>query len=154
MVKTSAPSVGDIVTAKDLVVGTTKAASTVTADPQVAALEKYVLLADKGITMLGQFSGIVEKAKGLLGEREQPTQEQVPIIRETPPPDMPRITRANEDVAPPAPLGVGASEISGALDMILSQSPDLTVAQLKELIDAQPDAINNILAMYTQGGKP
>ena len=154
MVKTSAPSAGDIITAKDLVVGTTKAASTVTVDPQVAALEKYVLLADKGITMLGQFSGIVEKAQGLLGERERPKQEEVPIIRETPPPDMPRITRGNEDTAPSVPPGVGAAEISNALGMILSQSPELTVAQLKELIDAQPGAIDNILAMYTKGGKP
>jgi hypothetical protein len=67
---------------------------------------------------------------------------------------MPRITRGNEDTAPSVPPGVGAAEISNALGMILSQSPELTVAQLKELIDAQPGAIDNILAMYTQGGKP
>lgn len=145
---------GDILSAKDVLTAATAVTKTAGAvDPQVAALEKYVILADKGITILSQVQGVIEKAKGLGLSGNQPSAP-TPVTRVPCVEDMPVVTRDDAPTITPSVIpapSVGASEISQALGMILAKEPDLSVAQLKAVIDSNPDAINHLLAAYTKG---
>ena len=157
----------DIVTAGDILTATRSAARAVTGspteiDPQVASLEKYLILADKGITMLSQIQGLMERYRAIVGSHEVSAQNPpIPVTRipHNEVTDMPEETPAAEE---PETIEVtevttikqiGAAQISQVLSMILSQQPDLTVAQLKQLIDGNPDMIDHLLHVYMVGGE-
>lgn len=157
----------DIIRAKDLIVTGKELAKGATelhpvADPQVAALEKYILLADRGITMLGQLQGLMEKYRGIAGSRQTAEPEPMPVTRIPYEGDMPEMpSRENKEeteqvlevqTAAVAAPTVGAAQISEALGMILMKEPELTVAQLKTLIDNNPDTIDNLLNAYMVSG--
>lgn len=151
---TGAKPAADIVTAQDLI-STARAATTVVdaipvVDPQVAALEKYLILADKGITMLGQLQGLLDRFQGLRGQTTPETPPPAPVTR------IPYVEEMdipeNAEVTDMSPIkSIGAKEISQVLDMLLSQQPELTVSQLKQLIDANPDVIDHMLHVYMSG---
>lgn len=167
----------DIVTAGDILTATRSAARAVTGspteiDPQVASLEKYLILADKGITMLSQIQGLMERYRAIVGSQEVSAQNPpIPVTRiphneVTDMPDHPhRSVTAIPEETPAAEepetlevtevttmKQIGAAQISQVLSMILSQQPDLTVAQLKQLIDGNPDMIDHLLHVYMTAG--
>ncbi len=169
----------DIITAADVVNATRSIRGVAgpgtppaTIDPQVAALEKYLVLADKGITILSQIQGLMAKYRDIVGSTAPPAT--APPVHREPyradvadlPPRHPAPEPApdgeNEEPIEPMEVipmanssikSVGAAQISQVLAMILSQQPDLTVDQLKQLIDNNPDMIDHLLHVYMTGGE-
>lgn len=166
----------DIITAADVVNATRGVRVTggpivapATIDPQVAALEKYLVLADKGITILSQIQGLMGKYRDIVGSNaptapppahREPYQEDVSDLPPRHPnPSIDGVAEPAEPVEPmeviPMPQtsikSVGAAQISQVLAMILSQQPELTVEQLKQLIDNNPDMIDHLLHVYMTG---
>lgn len=169
----------DIITAADVVNATRSIRGVAgpgtppaTIDPQVAALEKYLVLADKGITILSQIQGLMAKYRDIVGSTAPPAT--APPVHREPyradvadlPPRHPAPEPApdgeNEEPIEPMEVipmanssikSVGAAQISQVLAMILSQQPDLTVDQLKQLIDNNPDTIDHLLHVYMVGGE-
>ena len=139
-------------------------------DPQVAALEKYLILADKGITILSQIQGLVGKYRDIVHSTAPvapPPAPRAPYqedVADLPPrhPDPPNEAEA-ETVEPTEVIPmhdcnetircVGAAQISQVLGVLLTQQPDLTVAQLKQLIDGNPETIDHLLHVYMVGGE-
>ena len=154
----------DIITAADVVNATRSIRGVAgpdtppaTIDPQVAALEKYLVLADKGITILSQIQGLMGKYRDIVGSatpappppvHREPYRADVADLPPRHPAPEPAPDGENEEPIEPMEVipmanssikSVGAAQISQVLAMILSQQPDLTVAQLKQLIDNNPD---------------
>lgn len=167
----------DIITAADVVNATRSIRGVAgpgtppaTIDPQVAALEKYLVLADKGITILSQIQGLMGKYRDIVGSatpappppvHREPYRADVADLPPRHPEPDDEVHDEDEPIEPREviPMAnssikcVGAAEISQVLAMILSQQPDLTVAQLKELIDNNPDMIDHLLHVYMTGGE-
>lgn len=169
----------DIITAADVVNATRSIRGVAgpgtppaTIDPQVAALEKYLVLADKGITILSQIQGLMAKYRDIVGStappatappvHREPYSDDIADLPPRHPAPEPAPDGENEEPIEPMEVipmanssikSVGAAQISQVLAMILSQQPDLTVAQLKELIDNNPDMIDHLLHVYMTGGE-
>lgn len=126
-------------------------------------LDKYISLADRGITLLGRLDSIVGKVQARRAAPEQPPQ--IPVHREcehleyvhgaeavparastrpdTPGPEIPN--PAPTPAAGPITLG----QIIQVLDMLDKMQPGITVRQLHEAITKQPEAVAHIIAVYT-----
>ena len=168
----------DIITAADVVNATRSIRGVAgpgtppaTIDPQVAALEKYLVLADKGITILSQIQGLMTKYRDIVGSatpappppvHREPYRADVADLPPRHPAPEPAPDGENEEPIEPMEVipmanssikSVGAAQISQVLAMILSQQPDLTVDQLKQLIDNNPDMIDHLLHVYMTGGE-
>ena len=168
----------DIITAADVVNATRSIRGVAgpgtppaTIDPQVAALEKYLVLADKGITILSQIQGLMGKYRDIVGSatpappppvHREPYRADVADLPPRHPAPEPAPDGENEEPIEPMEVipmanssikSVGAAQISQVLAMILSQQPDLTVDQLKQLIDNNPDMIDHLLHVYMTGGE-
>lgn len=167
----------DIITAADVVNATRSIRAVAgpgtppaTIDPQVAALEKYLVLADKGITILSQIQGLMGKYRDIVGSatpappppvHREPYRADVADLPPRHPEPDDEVHDEDEPIEPREviPMAnssikcVGAAEISQVLAMILSQQPELTVEQLKQLIDNNPDMIDHLLHVYMTGGE-
>ncbi len=168
----------DIITAADVVNATRSIRGVAgpgtppaTIDPQVAALEKYLVLADKGITILSQIQGLMGKYRDIVGSatpappppvHREPYSDDIADLPPRHPAPEPAPDGENEEPIEPMEVipmanssikSVGAAQISQVLAMILSQQPDLTVDQLKQLIDNNPDMIDHLLHVYMTGGE-
>lgn len=172
----------DIITAADVVNATRSVrgiagvggvvSAPATVDPQVAALEKYLVLADKGITILSQIQGLMAKYRDIVGStappatappvHREPYSDDIADLPPRHPAPEPAPDGENEEPIEPMEVipmanssikSVGAAQISQVLAMILSQQPDLTVDQLKQLIDNNPDTIDHLLHVYMTGGE-
>ena len=139
----------------------------------IRILDKGLSIADRGITILGKADSIVRNISEVIMSKnqQQPQQQQFPNVLPNPPyefipvpakhdagPDAaPQQQITNADAGPDAaheesvPAGEGkqlitAERISGVLSMLLNQCPTMTVKELKELIDRNPDSINSMLS--------
>ena len=141
----------------------------------IRILDKGLSIADRGITILGKADSIVRNISEVImkqHEKQQPQQQQqFPNVLPNPPYEViqvpakhdaatdaaPQQQITNADAGPDAaheesvPAGAGkqlitAERISGVLSMLLGQCPNMTVRELKELIDRNPDSINSMLS--------
>ena len=141
-------------------------------DIEIARLEKWIVLADKGISLIGRAEGII-----------RPIMERQGIMREIPaaPPQYVRLppgeganinaeksehgTQNTESSAPipanspapvpaPAPgsLPIDPMQIAGALRMIDNQAPGITATQIADLIEKNPEAVGRLMGAAMQGG--
>lgn len=150
------------------------AASMPSGSPNVDKLEQWIRLldkglsiADRGITILGKADNIVRNLTEVIMKNNSQQQQQQPQqvlyqVQQQPQP-MPaavervadaehhQVQQAAAEAVPAAEADQGkqqlitAERISNVLSMLLNQCPDMTVKELKELIDRNPDTINTML---------
>ena len=140
----------------------------------IRLLDKGLSIADRGITILGKADNIVRNLTEVIMKNNSQQQQQQPQqvlyqVQQQPQPmpaavegvadaeDQQPITNADAGAdaaaaeAVPAAAAEGkqlitAERISGVLSMLLNQCPDMTVKELKDLIDRNPDSINTMLS--------
>ena len=135
----------------------------------IRILDKGLSIADRGITILGKADSIVKNiSEVIMSNKQQQPQQQQPVMYQQQPQviqtheaaadaaQQQPITNADADQdaaaeAVPAAAAEGkqlitAERISGVLSMLLNQCPDMTVKELKDLIDRNPDSINTMLS--------
>jgi len=140
----------------------------------IRILDKGLSIADRGITILGKADSIVRNISEVImsnKNQQQPQQQPQQVlyqVQQQPQPmpaavehvadaeDQQPITNADAGQgaaaeAVPAAAAEGkqlitAERISGVLSMLLNQCPDMTVKELKDLIDRNPDSINTMLS--------
>lgn len=136
----------------------------------IRLLDKGLSIADRGITILGKADNIVRNLTEVIMKNNNQQQQQQPQqvlyqVQQQPQP-MPAAVEGVADAedqqvrptsaeAVPAQNDLGqhgnigqlvtAERISSVLSMLLGQCPDMTVKELKELIDRNPDTINTML---------
>ena len=149
------------------------AASMPSGSPNVDKLEQWIRLldkglsiADRGITILGKADNIVRNLTEVIMKNNSQQQQQQPQqvlyqVQQQPQP-MPaevervadaehhQVQQAAVEAVPAAEADqskqlITAERISSVLSMLLNQCPDMTVKELKELIDRNPDTINTML---------
>ena len=136
----------------------------------IRILDKGLSIADRGITILGKADSIVRNiSEVIMSNKQQQPQQQQPVMYQ----QQPQVIQTHEGVADaedqqpitnadagadaaaaeavPAAAAEGkqlitAERISGVLSMLLNQCPDMTVKELKDLIDRNPDSINTMLS--------
>ena len=141
----------------------------------IRILDKGLSIADRGITIIGKADSIVRNISEVLMKQQQQQQQQtaqqvylMPAeefknIRAVPAGSTDagqgQVQPADNDHAcscsscgscsstdaEPGPQLITAERISSVLSMLLSQCPPMTVKELKELIDRNPDTINTML---------
>lgn len=143
------------------------AASLPSGSPNVDKLEQWIRLldkglsiADRGITILGKADNIVRNLTEVIMKNNSQQQQQQPQqvlyqVQQQPQPMPAAVERVADaehhqvqQAAAEADQGkqlITAERISSVLSMLLNQCPDMTVKELKELIDRNPDTINTML---------
>lgn len=131
----------------------------------LARLEKWIVLADKGISLLGRAEAIVgpiirkqaeqmnqggdvnkDAARYGAGEGPRINAEQA---GQSPGPDVP----APGPAASP-PGGINPIDIAKTLRTIDGQAPGITAVQIAELIEAHPEEVGRLMEMAIKGGIP
>jgi len=165
----------EIVTVDDLIgqpAEAVPAASLPSGSPNVDKLEQWIRIldkglsiADRGITILGKADNIVRNLTEVImknnSQQQQQPQQVLYQVQQQPQPMPAAVERVadaeNHQVQQAAAEGVPAAEadqgkqlitaerISSVLSMLLNQCPTMTVSELKELIDRNPDTINTML---------
>lgn len=136
----------------------------------IRILDKGLSIADRGITILGKADSIVRNiSEVIMSNKQQQPQQPQPVMYQ----QQPQVIQTHEaaadaaqqqpitnadagpDAAPAESVPAAAAEgkqlitaerISGVLSMLLNQCPDMTVKELKDLIDRNPDSINTMLS--------
>ena len=132
----------------------------------IRLLDKGLSIADRGITILGKADNIVRNLTEVIMKNNSQQQQQQPQqvlyqVQQQPQPMPAAVERVadaeHHQVQQAAAEGVPAAEadqgrqlitaerISGVLSILLNQCPTMTVKELKELIDRNPDTINTML---------
>ena len=135
----------------------------------IRILDKGLSIADRGITILGKADSIVKNISEVIMKQQQQQHQYQPVqaylmpeesfrnIRAVPagstdagqgqaqPADNIRACSCSSTDAEPGHQLITAERISSVLSMLLSQCPTMTVQELKELIDRNPDTINTML---------
>lgn len=139
----------------------------------IRILDKGLSIADRGITILGKADSIVKNISEVLMKQQQQQQQQPAQQGYLMPAEEFRNIRASScsstdagqgqvqpadndhacscsscsstDAEPGQVQLITAERISSVLSMLLSQCPTMTVKELKELIDRNPDTINTML---------
>jgi len=136
-------------------------------DIEIARLEKWIVLADKGISLIGRAEGIIRP----ILERQGVTQQAPapPQYVRLPPGEGGNInaektepgTQNAEGGTPipasppapvPAPVNIDPMQIAGALRMIDNQAPGITACQIADLIEKNPEAVGRLMGAAMQGG--
>jgi hypothetical protein len=122
-------------------------------------LEKYIVLADKGISLLGRAEAIIGP---IIAKRAAPA-EPAPVrygaddgsrVNKEAPQERAQEPH-NEPVAASQPAaGINPLDIAGALRMIDGQAPGITAVQIADLIEKNPDAVGRLMsaALSKKGG--
>lgn len=132
----------------------------------IRILDKGLSIADRGITILGKADNIVRNLTEVIMKNNSQQQQQQPQqvlyqVQQQPQPMPAAVERVadaeHHQVQQAAAEGVPAAEadqgkqlitaerISSVLSMLLNQCPTMTVSELKELIDRNPNTINTML---------
>lgn len=132
----------------------------------LARLEKWIVLADKGISLLGRAEAIVgpiirERATNQQGEqvnKDVPRYgpgEGININAEKegrpPTPDTPAVLPAASP--PTGPPEIDPLQIAGTLRMIDGQMPGITAVQIAQLIEAHPEEVGRLMKAAMGGRK-
>lgn len=159
-------SLGDVVHAGAQVAPVARQGMAMAGQPGAAdleRLEKYIVLADKGISLLGRAEAIIGPILAKRSMTIDPGAGQTPIRygsddgsrvnkdptqERTPEPDCEPVA-ATDSTA-----GINPLDIAGALRMIDSQAPGITAVQIADLIEKNPDAVGRLLkTALSSGGK-
>lgn len=131
-------------------------------------LEKYIVLADKGISLLGRAEAIIGPiiAKRAMMPDAGGNGQGTPITRygtddgsrinKDPPGPGPAPVPAHvAESLPPAPVQespVSPLKIASALRMIDGQAPGITAIQIAELIEKNPEAVGRLMQAALKDG--
>jgi len=157
----------DIVTLQDVVSVARPIERMTAGETEIAKLEKYIVLADKGISLLGRAEGIIGPLiEKYGGQKTTTTSEPVRIARENeiPPGEGGNINKESGNAPPatgnipppgppPAPVpGINAMSIAKVLRMIDGQCEGITALQMAELIEKNPDEVGRVMTAAIQSG--
>jgi len=128
---------------------------------ELAKLDKYIVLADKGISLIGSIQGLVSTAgitaKGIQRDAEQRRVDGATNITPTAPPTAPRPGEGPSgpealSLPPPVPApapGLPAPlEIADLLDNLDKIAPGITAAQIAAQIRARPEEVSRLMEAY------
>lgn len=123
-------------------------------------LEKYIVLADKGISLLGRAEAIIGPIMAKRAMVPDTGAGQPPVrygpddgsrVNKDPPQERPPEAH-NEPVAASEPAaGINPLDIAGALRMIDNQAPGITAVQIADLIEKNPDAVGRLMKTALAG---
>lgn len=139
---------------------------------EIARLEKWIVLADKGISLIGRAEGIIRpilERQGMSSQAPAPVQyvrlapgeggninaEKGEGSMQNAERSAPVTTPAPAPAPAPAPVqaaGIDPMQIAGALRMIDNQAPGITASQIADLIEKNPDAVGRLMGAALSGG--
>jgi hypothetical protein len=132
----------------------------------VNALDKYISLADRGVSLLGRVDSILQRAQDLRPHGSPAGPGPVQHLERLPP----GATRINSDppviipvpeapIAAPVPViqpgpvnppqGISLDQVIMVLGVIEGMQPGITVAELRASIERQPEAVQRLIEAYT-----
>jgi len=123
-------------------------------------LEKYIVLADKGISLLGRAEAIIGPILAKRSMTNDPVAGQTPIrygpddgsrVNKDPPQERPPDHHDEPEAASEPAAGINPLDIAGALRMIDNQAPGITAVQIADLIEKNPDAVGRLMQMALAG---
>lgn len=123
-------------------------------------LEKYIVLADKGISLLGRAEAIIGPIMAKRSMTSDPGAGQAPVrygpddgsrVNKDPPQERSPESRDEPVAAPEPAAGINPLDIAGALRMIDNQAPGITAVQIADLIEKNPDAVGRLMQMALAG---
>lgn len=124
-------------------------------------LEKYIVLADKGISLLGRAESIIAPIMARRQMAESGGQETIRYvpdpggsINKEAPGDSPPAAVSPPAGSPPAgsPPAVSPLKIASTLRMIDGQAPGITALQIAELIEKNPEAVGRLMEAALKDG--
>ena len=138
-------------------------------------LEKYIVLADKGISLLGRAEAIIGPIMAKRSMTIDPGAGQTPIrygpdpgagqkpirygpddgsrVNKDPPQERPPEPHSEPVAASEPAAGINPLDIAGALRMIDNQAPGITAVQIADLIEKNPDAVGRLMKTALAGKK-
>lgn len=123
-------------------------------------LEKYIVLADKGISLLGRAEAIIGPILAKRSMTIDPGAGQPPVrygpddgsrVNKDPPQERPSEPHGEPVAASEPAAGINPLDIAGALRMIDNQAPGITAVQIADLIEKNPDAVGRLMQMALAG---
>lgn len=171
----------EIVTLRDLTAAPTlqgPAGALQTVTHGVEQMDKWISLADRGVSMLGRLDSIMGKVAVVQGrppaQQQQQQQQHERAVVIMPEGDGHRINTDRPQQQPPGdpgaipvlltpeaaarlqqgPAPVDVRQIIGALDMIAKLQPGLTVQELSDTMKARPDECQRIMDAAVSGKLP
>jgi len=128
----------------------------------VNEIDKWINIADKGITMLGRVDSILSRVQGIQGQRGQvqqppPARESAVIMPDIParinsdpvqPPAEPIAAAVQVAQGPAAPPAIDVESLIQIMTVIDNLQPGVSVAELRDAIARNPDQVSRLLAAY------
>ena len=159
-VKSSIPG-SEIVSFANLTGGGASIPSNPSSSP-IDTLDKYVSMLDRIVTIAGRADSVVSRIQPLFNRIAQSPPPPPPsprvVYREAPAPLAPTATAPEGAAVPGAagasgtpPPAVAPISVNLLLQGLAMLPPDLTVAQMRELIEKRPEEFQRILSVF--GGK-
>ena len=125
-------------------------------------LEKYIVLADKGISLLGRAEAIIGPILAKRSMTIDPGAGQPPVrygpddgsrVNKDPPQERQPEPHSEPEAASEPAAGINPLDIAGALRMIDNQAPGITAVQIADLIEKNPDAVGRLMKTALAGKK-
>jgi len=125
-------------------------------------LEKYIVLADKGISLLGRAEAIIGPIMAKRSMTNDPSAGQTPVrygpddgsrVNKDPPQERQPEPHGEPVAASEPAAGINPLDIAGALRMIDNQAPGITAVQIADLIEKNPDAVGRLMKTALAGKK-
>lgn len=130
-------------------------------ETEIAKLEKYIVLADKGISLLGRAEPIISGILQKYGQKSTEAPMQNEITRLAPGEGgsinkditgEPSRNPVSTPAAPAPAVSIDPLQIAGALRMIDGQAPGITAVQIADLIEKNPGAVGRIMETALKTG--
>lgn len=125
-------------------------------------LEKYIVLADKGISLLGRAEAIIGPIMAKRSMTNDTGAGQTPVrygpddgsrVNKDPPQERPPEPHGEPVAASEPAAGINPLDIAGALRMIDNQAPGITAVQIADLIEKNPDAVGRLMKTALSSGR-